>query len=113
MFQERLLCSVCLVEAYTIRDHQVGCGGSCNRIFRHNSLQDVGLFSSSDSCLMELKRSFLAPRADLLTPTSHARKGVASCFAYHYHFKYATANSLWGSRNQGHALMVVEERTNS
>ena len=101
MFQEGLQCPVCLIEADPFGDHQVGCGGNCNRILRHNSLRDA-FFSA-------FQTAALAPQkeAPSLVPGTQCRpadvylpcwKRVASCIGCQRHFNHATTNSSGCSR---------------
>ena len=67
MFQEGFKCPACLVEADPFGDHQVGCGGNCDRILRHNSLRDA-VFSAAQTAA-------LAPRREVpsLIPETQSR----------------------------------------
>ena len=67
MVDEPITCPVCHGVADVFGDHQVGCGGNRDRIYRHDSLRDA-LFSAAQSAA-------LAPRkeAPSLIPGSSSR----------------------------------------
>ena len=67
MVDEPITCPVCHGVADVFGDHQVGCGGNGDRIYRHDSLRDA-LFSAAQSAA-------LAPRkeAPSLIPGSSSR----------------------------------------
>ena len=74
LFQEGFQCLVCLVEADPFRENQVGCGGNCDRILRHNSLRDA-VFPAAQTAALAPRRevSSLVPGtqsqpADLYLP---------------------------------------------
>ena len=55
MFGEGLGCPVCQVDADLFGDHQVGCGGNCDRILRHNFLRGA-VFSAAQSAAIVPRR---------------------------------------------------------
>ena len=57
MSEEGYQCSICHAVADAFGDHQVGCGGNGDRIYRHDSLCDA-LFSAAQSAA-------LAPRKEV------------------------------------------------
>ena len=67
MFEMGAQCPVCHMVADPYGDHQVGCGGNGDRIFRHNALRDA-VFSAAQSAA-------LAPRKEMpsLIPNSQCR----------------------------------------
>ena len=67
MVSEGTSCPICQAEADPQGDHQVGCGGNGDRIFRHDSIRDA-LFSAAHSAA-------LAPRKEVpaLIPGSSSR----------------------------------------
>ena len=67
MSEDGAKCPVCHGNADPFGDHQVGCGGNGDRIYRPDSLRDA-LFSAAQSAA-------LVPRGELpsLIPDSHSR----------------------------------------
>ena len=67
MVEEGSHCPICLRAVDQFGDHQVGCGGNCDRIHRHDSVCDA-LFSAAQT-------SALAPRKEVpsLIPGTRSR----------------------------------------
>ena len=114
MFEEGIRCPVCHVPADPFGDHQVGCGGNCDRILRHNSLRDA-VFSAAQSAA-------LAPRREVpsLIPGTQSRPAViylpcwkrgrlaALDITIISTLQQSTVRGT--AENQDHALLVAEER---
>ena len=81
MFVEGSSCPVSHSVAGPFGDHQVGCGGNGDRIYRHDALRDA-VFSAA-------QKAAIVPRREMpsLIPDTQRRPAV-----------------------QGHALLVGEER---
>ena len=60
MFEENSFCPECQRPPDSYGDHQVGCGGNGDRIFRHNSLRDI-LFAVTQVCCFGPQEGGLAP----------------------------------------------------
>ena len=67
MYEEEYSCPVCKKSADAFGNHQVGCGGNGDRIFRHNAIRDA-VFSAAQSAA-------LCPRKEMpsLIPGSRSR----------------------------------------
>ena len=114
MFEEGIRCPVCHVPADPFGDHQVGCGGNCDRILRHNSLRDA-VFSAAQSAA-------LAPRREVpsLIPGTQSRPAVIYLPCWKRGRPAALDITIistlqqstvrGAAENQGHALLVAEER---
>ena len=68
MYEEEYSCSVCKKSADDFGDHQVGCGGNGDRIFRHNAIRDA-IFSAAQSAALCLRKEMPS-----LIPGSHSRR---------------------------------------
>ena len=114
MFGEGHKCPVCLSDSDPLGDHQVGCGGNGDRILRHNSIRDA-VFSAAQSAA-------LAPRREVpsLVPGSQSRpadvylpcwkRGRPAAFDVTVISTLQQSTIQGAAENQGHALIVAEER---
>ena len=117
MFEEGLRCPVCHAVADPFGDHQVGCGGNCDRILQHNSLRDAA-FSAAQSAALAPRREVLS-----LVPRTQSRPAVIYLPCWKRGRSAALdvtvistlqKSTLRGAaENKGHALLVAEERTYS
>ena len=114
MFQEGGKCPVCHALADPFGDHQVGCGGNCDRIFRHNSIRDA-VFSAAQSAALAPRREVpsLIPGtqsrpADIYLPCWKRGRPAALDITVISTLQQSTVRGA--AENQGHALLVAEER---
>ena len=114
VFGEDLRCPVCQADADPHRDHHVGCGGNCDRILRHNSLRDA-VFSAAQSAALAPRREVpsLVPGtqcrpADIYLPCWKRGRPAALDITVISTLQQSTIRGA--AENQGHALLVAEER---
>lgn len=114
IFEEDQRCPVCLSVADHFGDHHVGCGGNADRIFRHNSLRDA-VFSAAQSAALAPRKEVpsLIPGtqnrpADVYLPCWKRGRPAALDITVISTMQKATIQSA--AENQGHALLVAEER---
>ena len=107
-------CSVCLRDCDAFGDHQVGCGGNNDRIFRHDSLREV-LFSAAQSAALAPRREVpsLIPGscsrpADLYLPVWKCGRPSALDITVISPLQKLTLAKA--AVIQGSALLVAEER---
>ena len=114
MSEEGVTCPICQKPADAYGDHQVGCGGNGDRIYRHNSIRDA-VFSAAQSAA-------LAPRkeAPSVIPGSSSRpadvylpnwnRGRPAALDVHVISTMQQQTLFGASITPGHALHVGEER---
>ena len=114
MSEEGVTCPICQKPADAYGDHQVGCGGNGDRIYRHNSIRDA-VFSAAQSAA-------LAPRkeAPSVIPGSSSRpadvylpnwnRGRPAALDVHVISTMQQQTLVGASITPGHALHVGEER---
>ena len=114
IYEEEYSCPVCKKSADAFGDHQVGCGGNGDRIFRHNAIRDV-VFSAAQSAA-------LCPRKEMpsLIPGSRSRPADVYVPLWVGHRPAAMDVTVISPLQQltlsgassiaGHALQVAEER---
>ena len=114
MFEEGGKCPVCHALADPFGDHHVGCGGNCDRIFRHNSIRDA-VFSAAQSAALAPRREVpsLIPGtqsrpADIYLPCWKRGRPAALDITVISTLQQSTVRGT--AENQGHALLVAEER---
>ena len=107
-------CPVCLADADPFGDHQVGCGGNGDRIYRHDSLRDA-IFSAAQSAALAPRREVpsLIPEsrsrpADIFLPCWKRGRPVALDVTVISTLPQLTVQGA--ATVQGHALLVCEER---
>ena len=114
MVDEKVRCPICQAVADPIGDHQVGCWGNGDRIFRHDSLLDA-LFSAAQSAALAPRREVpsLIPGsnsrpADLYLP--HWSRGRPSALDVTVISTMQALTVTGATTTQGHALSVGENR---
>ena len=114
MSEEGRRCRVCLSQADSFGDHQVGCGGNGDRIHRYDSLRDA-LFSAAQSAALAPQKEFLllipnsrSRPADIYLPYWKRGSPAALDVTVISTLQQLTVNEA--ATTQGHALSVGEER---
>ena len=114
MFEDGTQCPVCHVVADPFGDHNVGCGGNGDRIFRHNDLQ-ASVFSAAQSAALAPRRevpsvipSSRSRPADIFLPSWVRGQPAALDVTIISTMQPATINGA--ASTQGHALLVGEAR---
>jgi len=114
MYEEGSRCPICLAGSDPFGDHQVGCGGNGDRIYRHNSIRDA-VFSAAQSAA-------LAPRKEVpsLIPASCSRpadvylpiwkQGLPAALDVTVISTLQPLTQQGASTVQGYALSIGEER---
>ena len=110
MFEEGSQCSVCDMVADSFGDHQVGCGGNGDRIYRHNALRDA-IFSAAQSAGREVPSLIPGSQtrpADIYLPSW--KRGCPAALDVTVISTLQQATVQGAAATQGHALLVGEER---
>ena len=114
MFEDDMTCPVCHSTADCYVDHQVGCGGNPDRIYRHNSVRDA-LFSAAQSAALAPRREVpsLIPGtqsrpADVFLPNWSRGRPAALDITIISPLQRTTVQGA--ASTQGHALLVGEAR---
>ena len=114
MFADESPCPVCHLPADRFGDHQVGCGGNSDRIYRHNAVRDV-LFSAAQSAALSPRQEApcLIPGsqsrpADVFLPTWSRGRPAALDITVISPLQQATLQGA--ATTQGHALTTAEIR---
>ena len=114
MVDEGVRCPICQAVADPLGDHQVGCGGNGDRIFRHDSLRDA-LISTAQSAALAPRKEVpsLIPGsksrpADLYLP--HWSRGRPAALDVTVISTMQALTVTGAATTQGHALSVGENR---
>ena len=114
MVGENHSCPVCQSPADTLGDHQVGCGGNGDRIFRHNAIRDVIYSAAQSAALCPRKEApalipgALSRPADIYLPNWEGGRPAALDVTVISPLQRLTISGA--SSVAGHALQVAEER---
>ena len=108
------VCPECKATADEYGDHQVGCGGNGDRIYRHNAVRDV-LYTAAQSAALAPSREptgvvsdSLSRPADILIPTWHHGRSAALDVHIISPLQQSLVNAA--SFNPGHALNIGVQR---
>ena len=114
MYEEEYSYSVCKKSVDAFGDHQVGCGGNGDRIFRHNAIR-YAVFSAAQSAALCPRKEMpsLIPRscsrhADIYVPLWVGHQPAAMDVTVISPLQQLTLSGA--SSIAGHALQVREER---